>query len=90
MAAKLSELKALLYRHYSQDPSAVFKNFRNGAIAFAGGLFMIFYAHSQLPPSLAQELVVLAGLVLGGVGFIIAMLAHIRLIIGRFVRFFSH
>lgn len=84
----LSALKELLIKHYSADLTVVFKQFRNGALAFGGGLMLIFYANTQLEPSLQQELIVLFALVLGGLGFTIAMLAQMRMIIGRFVQFF--
>lgn len=86
---RLEALKELLIRHYSVDLAVVFKQFRNGALAFGGGLMMIFYANTQLEPSLQQELIVLFALVLGSAGFIIAMLAQMRMIIGRFVQFFT-
>lgn len=84
----LGALKELLIKHYSADLTVVFKQFRNGALAFGGGLMLIFYANTQLEPSLQQELIVLFALVLGGLGFTIAMLAQMRMIIGRFVQFF--
>ena len=81
-------LKELLLNHYSADLKTVFKQFRNGSLAFGGGLMLIFYANTHLEPSLQQELIVLFALVLGGMGFAIAMLAQMRMIIGRFVQFF--
>lgn len=86
---RLSALKTLLLEHYSADLKTIFKQFRNGALAFGGGLMLVFYANTQLEPSLQQELLVLFALVLVGAGFIIAMLAQVRMVIGRFVQFFS-
>lgn len=41
-----------------------------------------------MPPSPQQEWIVLLGLLLGSVGFILAILAQTRLLIGRLYRFF--
>ena len=82
-------IKNLLAEHYGADPFPIFKQFRSGAIAFGAGLMMIFYAQTAMDASVIQELVVVSGLVLGCTGFVIAMLAQVRMVIGRFVRFFT-
>lgn len=78
-----------LLMHYNVDPVIVFKQFRIGAIGFGVGLALIIYANASLEPSAKQELCVLAGLIIGGIGFFIAMMAQIRLMISRFVRFYQ-
>lgn len=82
-----SAWRAGLKAHYSVPLEVPFKQFRNGSIYFGVGCIIIFMANQQLPNGLKQELIVLAGLILAGVGFIMAMLAQIRMIISRFVRF---
>ncbi|MDZ7922836.1 MAG: hypothetical protein U5M23_01990 [Marinagarivorans sp.] len=74
--------------HYSVPAELIFKQFRWGAIAFGLGLGLVIYANASLPNSVQQELIVLGGLILGGIGFLIAMLAQMRMMIGRFVRFY--
>jgi len=85
----LAQLKATLYAHYSSPQQPTFKTLRNGFIYFAVGLLAIYIANTNIPPSLQQELLTLAGLVACGAGFLIAMTAYIRLVISRFVLFFS-
>jgi hypothetical protein len=77
-----------LFEHYNAPLEDMFKQFRLGAIAFGLGLGLVITAHTSMAPSLGQELLVLAGLVGGGLGFIIAMMTQLRMMIGRFVRFF--
>lgn len=50
---------------------------------------MIYIANQQLTPSTLQEALVLAGILIGGAGFIWAMLAQMRMLISRIVRFFQ-
>ncbi|WP_232426045.1 hypothetical protein [Teredinibacter turnerae] len=84
---RLSTIKRALLAHYSAPMQEMFKQFRSGAIFFAVGLTMVYLANTALLPSLRQELVTLAGLILAGAGFVVAMLAQIRMIISRFLRF---
>ncbi|MGS2717941.1 hypothetical protein ACVBE9_07205 [Eionea flava] len=81
-------LKAL-YRYYMTPASAVFPRFKLGAVIFFWGLIVMYSGSQLLSPSLTQELVILLGLVLLGVGFLIALLAQIRMLIGRILRFFT-
>ena len=74
--------------HYSVPAEVIFKRFRLGAIVFGVGLALVIYANASLPNTLQQELLVLAGLIVGGIGFLIALLAQMRMMIGRFVRFY--
>lgn len=46
---------------------------------------MIMAANSNMAPSLGQELVVLFGLLIGAIGFYLALTAEIRFIIGRLI-----
>ncbi|BCD97471.1 hypothetical protein [Marinagarivorans cellulosilyticus] len=89
VALRNSRYWQALIVHYSADPKLIFKQFRLGVIGFAIGLGLIIVANNNMPASIEQELCVLAGLIIGGVGFIVAMLAQMRLMIGRFVRFYS-
>ena len=66
----------------------VFKQFRDGAIYFSVGLLTIYLANSTLAPSVSQEIIVLLGLVLTFIGFVMAMLAQIKLIASRLYHFF--
>ncbi|MGH1373894.1 MAG: hypothetical protein ACRBBW_17770 [Cellvibrionaceae bacterium] len=79
----------LLKEHYSAPLSLSFKQFRLGAGLFFVGGIMIYIANQQLTPSTTQELLVLAGMLIGGAGFIWAMLAQMRMLISRIVRFFQ-
>lgn len=76
-----------LITHYTAPWEQTFKQFRLGVITFGLGLALIFIAHNQLPPSLKQELIVLLGLIIVGLGFFIAMLAQVRLLISRILAF---
>ena len=76
------------YAHYTQAPATLFPKFKLGAVIFFIGLVVIYSGYQLLLPSLAQELVTLLGLVLIGVGFTLAMLIQIRMLIGRILRFF--
>lgn len=80
-------LQALI-NHYNAPLENIFKQFRLGLIAFGVGLALILIANTNIPPSLKQELTALFGLITLSVGFIIAMLAQIRLLISRILQFF--
>ncbi|SMF43755.1 hypothetical protein SAMN02745866_02795 [Alteromonadaceae bacterium Bs31] len=93
MALKLNKfnkenIKSLLSAHYSAPLSQTFKQFRSGAIFFAVGLIIVYLANTTLPPSAKQELIVLLGLLIAIGGFTVAMLAHIRMLISRALKFF--
>ena len=83
----LKQLKQGLMDYYTQAPEIAFKQFRDGVIYFAVGMMTVYMANTYMAPSLSQELIVLAGLVLTGVGFLIALLGEMRLLIGRLLRF---
>ncbi len=79
----------MLYIHYSAPLSEIFHKFRNGLIYFTVGFMLVFFTNLYAEESLQQELMVLAGVCMIAIGFTIAMLAQIRMIITRFVKFFT-
>lgn len=81
------KLGAALRRHYLADPKQIFKQFKLGAVCFAVGLTAVLYLASRVPPSALQELGVLLALLLALGGFAIALLAEVRLLIGRILVF---
>ncbi|NIB42046.1 hypothetical protein HBA55_20745 [Pseudomaricurvus alkylphenolicus] len=78
----------LLKNHYSAPLELSFRQFKLGAMLFFTGLVIVYLAHQQLPPSVTLEVVTLVGLLLVGVGFLLAMLAQIRMLISRILNFF--
>jgi len=82
-----SAIKELLDKHYSAPLEQTFKQFRAGVIFFTVGLIIIYLANTAMPQSAKQELIILLGLIITGCGFMVAMLAHIRMIISRAVKF---
>ncbi|MAZ88521.1 MAG: hypothetical protein CL693_12840 [Cellvibrionaceae bacterium] len=79
----------LLKNHYTAPLSLSFKQFRLGAMLFFLGGVLIYIANSQIAPSAKQEAMVLAGMIIGGIGFLWAMLAQMRMLISRIVQFFQ-
>lgn len=77
----------MLYQHYTAPLTRILKQFRAGAILFAVGLATVLLANASLAPSVKQEVIVLAGLVVGGCGFVLAMMAQVRMIIARVIAF---
>lgn len=75
--------------HFRAPLDASFKQFRWGVSLFFCGMVILYGASQLLTPSLQQELVVLLGLVVGGLGFVVAMLAQIRMTISRIWHFFK-
>ncbi|WP_221797671.1 hypothetical protein [Oceanobacter mangrovi] len=57
-----------------------------GAVIFFCGGGLIYVANLRMEPSIQQELVVLAGLVIGATGAIIAALGYIALSVLRLIR----
>lgn len=78
-----------LKQHYSAPLSQSFKQFKLGAMMFFLGGVLIYASSSAMPPSTQQELLLLTGLLTGGMGFLIAMMAQVRMMISRLVKFFS-
>lgn len=61
----------------------IFQQFKLGAMMFFTGLVGLYIAQTALNDSLQQELLALGGIVMAGLGFLIAMLAQIRMLISR-------
>ncbi|WP_245792097.1 hypothetical protein [Teredinibacter waterburyi] len=87
LQSKWALIKQALYLHYHAPQQLMFKQFRNGAIFFAVGVIIVYLANTTVEPSVKQEWLVLAGLIMAGAGFVVAILAHVRLIISRLVKF---
>jgi hypothetical protein len=85
----LRTLPKFLYDYYTAPQHETYKRLRNGFIYFSVGLITIYIASTAIEPSLKQELFVLAGMLLGGLGFFIAILAYIRIVISRILSFFK-
>ncbi|GLS25257.1 hypothetical protein [Marinibactrum halimedae] len=84
--AKFEKGKRFLKDHYLATSSVIFKQFKWGAVLFFLGLVLV-YAAFKMEPSLSQEWVLLLGLILVGVGFLMAMMAQVRMLISRILRF---
>ena len=82
-------LKALNI-YYSAPLEKSFKQFRTGAIFFGVGLITVFLANQTMPPSLKQEIIIALALFIAAVGFLVAIMAHIRMIISRVWLFFKN
>lgn len=78
-----------LKQHYSAPLSISFKQFKLGAMLFFFGFVLIYMANTLYQPSTRQEIFFLIGLVIGGLGFIIAMMAQLRMLISRILNFFQ-
>lgn len=65
------------------DSRKLLKIYATGAVCFFIGLGLIFGIAKAMPASLEQELIVLAGLVIGGTGFSLSMLAQCGLVVFR-------
>jgi hypothetical protein len=76
--------------HYTAPLEVSFRQFRLGLSLFFCGLVILYGASQLMEPSVQQELVVLVALVVGGLGFILAMMAQVRMIISRLWHFFSN
>lgn len=83
------QIRRALFVYYNAPLTEVFKRFRAGLIYFSVGMMIILMANQSLEPSLRQDLVTLAGLVMVIIGFFIAIMSHMRLIIGRIVQFIN-
>lgn len=67
----------------------LFRKFRAGVIYFGVGGIMIYLANVAVEPSILQELVMLSGILLGAVGFMLAMIMQFRMIVSRIYHFFN-
>jgi len=89
MASKINIFLAALKAHYQAPLEHSFRRFRNGIIYFTVGFIVVYLAQTNLAPSLKQELITLAGLIMIAIGFFIAMMAQVRMIISRIILFFN-
>lgn len=80
----LSALKA----HYQAPLHQAFAQFKLGAMLFFFGLVLVYMASQLLVPSFGQELALAVGLVFAALGFVMAMAAHLRMLISRLWQFF--
>lgn len=79
--------KKALRKHYTAPLETSFKQFKLGAILFTVGFIIIYLTHQTIAPSVKQELLMLCGVIITGVGFVIALAAHIRMLITRVIFF---
>lgn len=76
------------FKEYMQAPFPVcYRQFRLGTVIFFCGMVTIYMASQIIEPSLKQELVTLAGLLLVAVGFVIAIFAQARILFSRLYHF---
>lgn len=87
--SKLIRVRRAVLAYYTAPQAQQFKSLRNGFVLFAMGLATVLITNSSIPPSLEQEIVILLGLILGGIGFLLAIRAYVRIVISRIVAFFS-
>lgn len=82
-AAFLSSLKT----YFSAPLAKTFQQFKLGAMTFFLGMVIVYMAVNAIEPSLRQEVFVLIGLLIGGLGFLIAMFAQVRMLMSRLLNF---
>lgn len=82
-------LRKTIRAYYSAPIEVAFRQFRAGLIFFATGFGAILMANAYMEPSVQQELIVLGGIILGGYGFILALLGQSRFLVGRLLRFWQ-
>lgn len=82
-------LRKTIRAYYSAPIDVAFRQFRAGLIFFATGFGSILMANAYMEPSVQQELIVLGGMVLGGYGFVLALLGQSRFLVGRLMRFWQ-
>ncbi len=81
-------LKKTLLEHYTAPLTTSFHKFRNGLIYFTVGFIIIFTAHANVEPDTLQlEIITLFGVAMIAIGFFIAMMAQVRMIISRIMMF---
>lgn len=85
----MNKYVAALKQYYSAPLEKTFKQFRDNAIYFSVGLITIYLANTAMESSTLQEVIVLLGLCLTLYGFVMAMLAQIRMLISRLFLFFK-
>lgn len=80
-------LRKAIRAYYFVPLEVSFRQFRAGLIYFATGFGAVLMANAYMESSLQQELIVLGGMVLGGYGFVLALIGQSRLLVGRLLRF---
>jgi hypothetical protein len=86
MASKKATALLLWLQKRAEQDRENLRLFVFGAAAFFAGLGIILMAQKYLLPSLAQEIVSLAGLILAAMGALSAALGYIALSILRIIR----
>lgn len=86
---RLKQTLNALKTHYQAPLAQSFGQFKLGAMLFFFGLVLVYMCSQLLENSLRQELLTLLGLVIAGVGLIMALAAHLRMTISRLLHFFS-
>jgi|GEM_PF-988481 len=82
--------KKALHKHYTAPLEKSFKQFKLGAVLFTVGFIIIYLTNQTIDPSIKQEILVLCGVIITGIGFIIALSAHVRMLITRVIYFFRN
>ncbi len=77
-----------LKQHYSASLDLVFKQFRLGAALFFAGMVGVYCGY-HMESSWPQEIILAGSLIIVAVGFLLAMLAHARMVIIRIINFFK-
>lgn len=77
-------LKRWIIKRAEDDRTNV-RLFSIGAVLFFVGLGLVVFADQRLLPSLGQELMVLLGLLIGGIGALTALTGYLVLMISRFL-----
>ena len=86
---QLLALKNRLYQHYSAPLMAYFAQFKLGSMLFFFGLVLVYMTQQLVEDSLRQEIFSVVGLIIAAIGFLIAMSAHVRMLISRLLHFFK-
>lgn len=86
----LLNLKDRLYQHYSAPLAQSFAQFKLGAMVFFFGLVLVYMTQQLIEASLRQEVLSALGLAIAGLGFVMAMSAHVRMLISRLLHFFKN
>lgn len=74
-------------RHQTASPVKSLKRFTTGGFVFAGGMMMVLLAGRLIAPSLTQELLVLAGLLMTTLGGLYALSGYLAISLFRVLRF---
>lgn len=83
----MSQIKEALLIHYSAPLETSFKQFKHGAVFFGIGLIIVLMSNQVFAPSIKQESAVMVGLLILAYGFLMAMLAQIRMLISRILQY---